>query len=754
MSVNEPEKLKTDILAAMKEMSSKNAKQEDLLDLKDKLLACENESSKLDIGLRVLKMLHFPMMKSRYTNIAVAHSSTYKWIFQRTATKNSSRPQFVDWLESGDGIYWINGKAGSGKSTLMKFITGNDRTLESLRIWTGHHTLVTGSYFLWQSGTEMQKSLEGLLRSLLYSILQQCPTVISAFPALDLSTDQVAMDTRPWSLQELFTTFSQLKTDQASVKFCFFIDGLDEYGGFHADVIDIITSLIASPNIKICLSSRPWNIFEDAFGGETRPSLRLQDFTRGDIQLFVMENLEGDRHFAQLKLKDGRYKDLISEIVEKAQGVFLWVSLVVRSLLRGLTNADTISDLQRRLALLPTDLEKYFRFMLDSTEKVYHGQAARMLQICLASRKPVSLITLSFYDEQDPDFGMEPRMKRWRKDDVEELHQLMQKRVNARCVDLVEVTFEEGCQEVSPFKVEFIHRTVRDFLETKDIQNVLAERQGVGFDAENYLCQAYLTQMKRMPSAMEQSTARFIFHASRLERRLERPQNDLLDEFLRINVQESSPHFELRLPKSVESRVDTGSSDYQLAWLIAICVRQGLVLYVRSQLEASDLRFGPVYINWLLKLTLTSRPGTLTSYDTDLQTLRSLEIKPEFLRFLMSRGADPNYSLEGRSIWDYFLRAMRLSPETDTRELAQYLEVLLSKGTNSDTTHMVKDAIGFCPKKDRSPLYALCSDTVSFNSRKPLEKRPCDTILAEDESEPPEAQDQTLGFSIRKWLRL
>lgn len=28
----------------------------------------------------------------------------------------------AEWLESGSGVYWISGKAGSGKSTLMKHL--------------------------------------------------------------------------------------------------------------------------------------------------------------------------------------------------------------------------------------------------------------------------------------------------------------------------------------------------------------------------------------------------------------------------------------------------------------------------------------------------------------------------------------------------------------------------------------------------------------------------------------------------------
>lgn len=64
-------------------------------------------------------------------------------------------------------------------------------------------------------------------------------------------------------------------------------------------------------------------------------------------------------------------KNLQIEIVSRAQGVFLWVFLVVRSLVQGLTNADRITDLERRLRSLPTDLETYFRHMLDTIEDVY-----------------------------------------------------------------------------------------------------------------------------------------------------------------------------------------------------------------------------------------------------------------------------------------------------------------------------------------------------------------------------------------------
>lgn len=48
--------------------------------------------------------------------------------------------------------------------------------------------------------------------------------------------------------------------DEAGVKFCFLIDGLDEFeevSKTHSDLIATLRILDASQNIKFCVSSRP-----------------------------------------------------------------------------------------------------------------------------------------------------------------------------------------------------------------------------------------------------------------------------------------------------------------------------------------------------------------------------------------------------------------------------------------------------------------------------------------------------------------
>lgn len=77
----------------------------------------------------------------------------------------------------------------------------------------------------------------------------------------------------------------------------------------------------------------------------------------------------------------------MQEIVERAQGVFLWVNLVVKSLLSGLGNRDDIADLQRRLRLLPTELEDLYEKMLfRRADEFYDEKASQTFHIVQAAR--------------------------------------------------------------------------------------------------------------------------------------------------------------------------------------------------------------------------------------------------------------------------------------------------------------------------------------------------------------------------------
>jgi hypothetical protein len=127
----------------------------------------------------------------------------------------------------------------------------------------------------------------------------------------------------------------------------------------------------------------------------------LQDLTYNDIQIYVNSMFEANAGFTDLERREPLYANELKDRVEKkAAGVFLWVRLVVKSMLAGLVNGDRVLDLERRLELLPPDLENLYHKMLNSLEPFYFAHASQLFQLVRASINPPTLLTLSFADEE------------------------------------------------------------------------------------------------------------------------------------------------------------------------------------------------------------------------------------------------------------------------------------------------------------------------------------------------------------------
>lgn len=73
---------------------------------------------------RILDCLRFETMEDRHVSIQSAHEKTFSWIFKEGLDAAASQPHmsFVKWLESDHNLFWVSGKPGSGKSTLMKYL--------------------------------------------------------------------------------------------------------------------------------------------------------------------------------------------------------------------------------------------------------------------------------------------------------------------------------------------------------------------------------------------------------------------------------------------------------------------------------------------------------------------------------------------------------------------------------------------------------------------------------------------------------
>ncbi|ORX92514.1 hypothetical protein BCR34DRAFT_608794 [Clohesyomyces aquaticus] len=450
--------------------------------------------------LKLLSMLRYTTMEFRHSKIAEAHPNTFRQVFA-----SRLRP----WLESKDPIFWISGKAGSGKSTLMKYLIHNHETEVYLKSWAGNLGLIMSSYFFWINGTEIQRSQEGLIRSILYDILRRYPQLARpTFPdRWRLLSRHRKYDRHPFSRIELLEAFQRLvKHIGSSARICLFIDGLDEYDGDHEDLIQVIRNTADMPSVKLCVASRPWNVFESAFGRSTIHKLYLEQVNARDIRLYVKNKLQDRPDFIALQGRNDQAEALVNELIEKANGVFLWVYLVTRSLIQGLQNFDRISDMQRRLRSFPDDLDELFNRMLSSLDPIYQKQAARAFQLALSACRPMTALNYWFADveEEASDFSIRQPVKALSDEELRSRNHEISKRLNARCKGFLEISTSQSEQYSFETRVDFLHRTVKDFLMTKSIQKLLSEWMPTDFDADLVLCRTILAEIKTTSSPVVQ----------------------------------------------------------------------------------------------------------------------------------------------------------------------------------------------------------------------------------------------------------
>ncbi|KAI4596452.1 hypothetical protein KJ359_005584 [Pestalotiopsis sp. 9143b] len=209
----------------------------------------------------------------------------------------------------------------------------------------------------------------------------------------------------------------------------------DEFQGDPKELISMFQEMRSLPYNKLCVASRPWNEFKDAF--DKQPSLMVEQLTRNDIKNFVAARFESDPRFAQLRSPE--LDQLIEDIVTKASGVFLWVSLVVSSLITGMGNGDRITDLRKRFDLLPPDLSKLYRRMIQSLDPFYLEHAAQLFALVGASRKPMDLLLASFVDEEDPQSALRMESKAMSDQQIDIRMDTMRRRINSRSRGLLEV---------------------------------------------------------------------------------------------------------------------------------------------------------------------------------------------------------------------------------------------------------------------------------------------------------------------------
>lgn len=598
----------------------------------------------------ILESLAYKSMHDREEEVVQAHRKTFEWVFTDDANRSSSsittgaKSGLSTWFaqDTLGPIYWITGKPGSGKSTFMRFLFHHKRTARNLQDWAAGSAVQTAGFFFWTSGSREQRSQTGLLRSLLHQLLSDNMGLIpSTFPMLwdrlrGMSTKERILLTLDWSVEELMNAF-HLLLDGAlpAKKICLFIDGLDEFDGDHETIISFFRDLGRgkhSGSIKMCLSSRPWAVFEEAFGHSV-PHLRLQDLTYDDMHRYTRDRL---RESAAIQNCFGNDVDVektfVKEAVDRADGVFLWVRLAANEMVYRLTTSDNSSDLYDMLRQLPSELDNLFAKLLfedqtsaelSETAVIFELMCARELVADFVRDDSANSLTvweLAFaLREEDDELAIRLAIEE-ASDDV----------IRDRCIDTVQAIttrfanlldlhspgrqgnpliprshnpnqLARDTRRLPAQRVTYIHRTVRDWLmDGAGVRAHLAAHLPAGrFDAHLRLLRSYVLRLKQPLEEIEihrrlddwwpeialaMTHARYVAaDPKRLQREFVNELNATLSGLWRRKPQDPYDHWARNAFGSYEVRMKAAP-----IWQPFLClaVKFGLTAYVAQELEA------------------------------------------------------------------------------------------------------------------------------------------------------------------------
>jgi hypothetical protein len=286
---------------------------------------------------KITDALEFEGMDMRRATVKLPPGNTCQWFFES--------PEYKEWrnvsmFAEHHGFLWIRGKPGAGKSTLMRLAVKHaDQDFPNdLRT----------SFFFNAKGTLLEKSVEGMYRTLLYQLLIQCPELEKLF-------HKRSWNHTTWPVGTLEEHFRDCVLQLGARKLTCHVDALDECE--ESDVRGLIEffedlgsmAVSAGVQMHICFASRHYPRISIS-----RCVDLVLDSRKGhqeDIATYVRNNLKVSECALRVQFAE--------DIRRRARDVFLWVVLVVR-LLNKESDQGNSHHLRAQLDTIPRGLHDLF----------------------------------------------------------------------------------------------------------------------------------------------------------------------------------------------------------------------------------------------------------------------------------------------------------------------------------------------------------------------------------------------------------
>ncbi|CAF9921624.1 hypothetical protein IMSHALPRED_005222 [Imshaugia aleurites] len=418
----------------------------------------------------------------RRYRVSQAHQESFQWIWDTEHPKL----KFVSWLRSEEPIFWTSGKPGAGKSTLMRYLIESKQTMNLLS-GNSDATIIVHDFFH-ELGEMQEKTFEGLLHAIVYQLLigfqEKNQAALSQLygllkPHLRLAT------TSTYALpDEVLMTIPQkfVAECKETLGLYLFVDGFDECHGDHWGQLDFLTDWVQSSSdknlsVKACIASRVEPEIELRLSNE--PTLAIHQYTAKDISVYVSQKL-GKAWVLMARQPHGTIANydqyLVDLVVEKARGVFIWVTIVVSQLVVAIEEEAELHDLHTLLADLPEGLEKLYASIIERIDPSFWHDTINFLRILQAHNRIESVCAMTLLDfsaaVQDPKSAISCKAffeEGFSIEDAGLSHRQcaqIRRRSQRSCRGLIEI---EDTEDISSARVSLVHLTVEEYITRRQL---------------------------------------------------------------------------------------------------------------------------------------------------------------------------------------------------------------------------------------------------------------------------------------------
>lgn len=330
-----------------------------------------------------LRSLWFPAINTRYQNLERPAEQTCSWLFNLDL--------YRDWFhgktrKENNGLLWLKGKPGAGKSTLMKEAFRR-ATLEQVQ---SNHC--TAAFFFSAKGDMLEHSTLGLFQSLLYQLLSGDRENLQYLHEFwdeknKLKREGTGAEMSIWTETELKSLLTSVLLNLSKTTIIF-IDALDECDESSIRSIAFfwrkitISAYKRGMDLNVCLSSRHFPTI--TLSG--CPVIIFEHHNENDIATYVNHKFQ-----ICVSTQKPQWELLIKNILSKTDGVFLWAALVVEDLLKSWDDGKGMPYLTKLVADVPKELETLFSDMFSAFEPHEKELTVKFFQWAILATKPLRL---------------------------------------------------------------------------------------------------------------------------------------------------------------------------------------------------------------------------------------------------------------------------------------------------------------------------------------------------------------------------